>query len=565
MSLDRVDMKKIFTLLLLVTALNCRAGGGLNILPLGQFPFLTTVTNTDVMVMLSASNAGPVFSNRNVSVQAFLASPYVTNVIASVAYVISLSNNTSSNFISNFHGIGTNLTLKDASGTYTNGALVVNTYTNNVDGMPIRIIGRGTNSAAGINFFNDTSTMAADFAMWGSAFGPPFTGNVALDLYNFNGISSNDVFGPSFVVHATGKYNTLFSDSGVVAHPIMAWDSTNLQVRFYRGFTDDRYGTWPTVWDVKAGAFKGLQAQSPALVNGSGTMTIGADGAVIGVGTEFTNTFLTNKLFFVGATPYDVIKVTDITHMTVSPGGAQPVGSAYVVYPNAGTVFGTSGPDTSAGFHLNGSALPYVYAGGQSYISFVEASVPSLWKIGNSFGDFFLLNSRSNTGPWFVDKSAGNGSMNINGNGVSMTNGAGVATSFKLSIGTPSAGQVWTATNANGGGAWSNAVNTIQIYNTNAFTSGLLYTNSTGFPMQVIQTIQVTRATIDGWARMDFQVGGTNISTFSVSTTTTNDAGQLTNTLTGFVPNGQTFSFTNTSSGAGNSTTPITTAQVRLN
>lgn len=88
------------------------------------------------------------------------------------------------------------------------------------------------------------------------------------------------------------------------------------------------------------------------------------------------------------------------------------------------------------------------------------------------------------------------------------------------------------------------------------FISGQVYNNLTGRPLFVNASVNWTTAAVSGSAAMQLRVTGTGASTNSVGEATSpaqTFTAPFTNTLSGFVPAGGTFVFTNVSSGSGNS------------
>jgi hypothetical protein len=87
------------------------------------------------------------------------------------------------------------------------------------------------------------------------------------------------------------------------------------------------------------------------------------------------------------------------------------------------------------------------------------------------------------------------------------------------------------------------------------FISGALYTNLNSVPIQVSANAVLTPAAVAGETSLALQISGGVTNTVGFSTLITTLVMVQTNGISGFVPAGSTYTFTNLSSGAGNSAT----------
>lgn len=89
------------------------------------------------------------------------------------------------------------------------------------------------------------------------------------------------------------------------------------------------------------------------------------------------------------------------------------------------------------------------------------------------------------------------------------------------------------------------------------FISGKVYTNLTGRPLQVTATAQLITAAVAGNAQLSLLISGYLTNTVNESTLGASPATTNTYFIGGIVPAGRTYSFTNTSSGTGDSATVL--------
>lgn len=89
------------------------------------------------------------------------------------------------------------------------------------------------------------------------------------------------------------------------------------------------------------------------------------------------------------------------------------------------------------------------------------------------------------------------------------------------------------------------------------FISGQLYVNSYGGAIGVSTKAALTMAIVSGDAALHLEIYGTETNASAEATTTLTLVGVKTNVLSGIVPAGVSYSFTNKSSGAGNSAFPV--------
>jgi hypothetical protein len=82
---------------------------------------------------------------------------------------------------------------------------------------------------------------------------------------------------------------------------------------------------------------------------------------------------------------------------------------------------------------------------------------------------------------------------------------------------------------------------------------GSLNTNLTGRPIYVITPCKLTTTGVSGNASYSLQVPGSVTNQFGIATIVTSIAMSYTNHVAAFVTNAGTFTFTNTSAGAGDS------------
>lgn len=82
---------------------------------------------------------------------------------------------------------------------------------------------------------------------------------------------------------------------------------------------------------------------------------------------------------------------------------------------------------------------------------------------------------------------------------------------------------------------------------------GSLNTNQTGRPIYVVTPCKLTTTGVSGNASYSLQVPGQTTNQFGIATIVTSIAMSYTNQVSAFVPAGSTYTFTNTSSGAGDS------------
>lgn len=130
-------------------------------------------------------------------------------------------------------------------------------------------------------------------------------------------------------------------------------------------------------------------------------------------------------------------------------------------------------------------------------------------------------------------------------------------------------GNFWKCTDSSGDGAWlpvtnlstlvvGNVTNTpsFTIVNTN-WISGQLYTNLTGRPIEVkCQAILFAATTgVGGAAQLGLQTNGVNMYSVLISPTATTSVNDD-RLISGWIPSGVTFAFTNLSTGTGNTATP---------
>ena len=85
------------------------------------------------------------------------------------------------------------------------------------------------------------------------------------------------------------------------------------------------------------------------------------------------------------------------------------------------------------------------------------------------------------------------------------------------------------------------------------FISGQLYTNLTGRPILVSANATLTLAAVSGYASMELLASGYLTNSSGMNSSASTIAESYTNTLSMFIPAGQKYTFTNLSSGSGNS------------
>lgn len=135
------------------------------------------------------------------------------------------------------------------------------------------------------------------------------------------------------------------------------------------------------------------------------------------------------------------------------------------------------------------------------------------------------------------------------------------------------AGTFWECTDSGGDGAWvavtnlstlvvGNPTNTpsFTLVNTN-WVSGKLYTNATGRPIMVIMPCQITMTGVAGNATFSLLVTGVTTNSLSMTTLITSLATSLTNQVSALVAAGGTFTGTNLSAGAGDSSATVNGGQ----
>lgn len=93
--------------------------------------------------------------------------------------------------------------------------------------------------------------------------------------------------------------------------------------------------------------------------------------------------------------------------------------------------------------------------------------------------------------------------------------------------------------------------------NTN-WVGGLLYTNTTGRPIMVMGNAVLTTAAVAGFSQLALQCSGTGTNYATVISAVAGLTGAMTNAMSPLiVPNGSVFTWTNTSSGAGDNSSPF--------
>lgn len=85
------------------------------------------------------------------------------------------------------------------------------------------------------------------------------------------------------------------------------------------------------------------------------------------------------------------------------------------------------------------------------------------------------------------------------------------------------------------------------------FNSGQIYTNSYGAPILVSANATLTTTGVSGNASLSLQIAGTITNQVGISTIVTSIAQSYTNSISAMVPYNSTYTFTNTSAGAGDS------------
>lgn len=106
----------------------------------------------------------------------------------------------------------------------------------------------------------------------------------------------------------------------------------------------------------------------------------------------------------------------------------------------------------------------------------------------------------------------------------------------------------------NGSGLTNITANAPSLVRTN-FISGLVYLNNTGRPIQVSALACLTGVGVVGQVNLALRISNSVTNDIGATTLLTSIATISTNAIEGFVPNGETYTFTNTSTGAGNSAT----------
>ena len=99
-----------------------------------------------------------------------------------------------------------------------------------------------------------------------------------------------------------------------------------------------------------------------------------------------------------------------------------------------------------------------------------------------------------------------------------------------------------------------------QIIGTN-FISGQMYTNDYGRNIEVLANAVLTEAAVAGASALELRVVGYATNSTSALTAISGLVGSVTNLISGFIPTNAPFTFTNVSSGAGNSAT-VTGGQI---
>lgn len=134
-------------------------------------------------------------------------------------------------------------------------------------------------------------------------------------------------------------------------------------------------------------------------------------------------------------------------------------------------------------------------------------------------------------------------------------------------------GTFWECTDSGGDGAWVTITNlstlvvgnptnspSFTLVNTN-WVSGKLYTNTTGRPIMVIMPCQITMTGVAGNATFSLLVTGVTTNSLSMTTLITSLATSLTNQVSALVAAGGTFTGTNLSAGAGDSSATVNGGQ----
>lgn len=106
----------------------------------------------------------------------------------------------------------------------------------------------------------------------------------------------------------------------------------------------------------------------------------------------------------------------------------------------------------------------------------------------------------------------------------------------------------------NGSGITNVTANAPTLVRTN-FVSGMVYQNTTGRPIQVSALACLTYIGVVGQANLSLRISNTVTNDVGQTTLITSFTGTTTNMITGLVPNGETYTFTNTSTGTGDSAT----------
>lgn len=134
----------------------------------------------------------------------------------------------------------------------------------------------------------------------------------------------------------------------------------------------------------------------------------------------------------------------------------------------------------------------------------------------------------------------------------------GTATSTFVPASNGDGTATWVAQSGGGGGGGTNGMT---VVNTN-FISGQLYTNTYGYPIGVWSPVTVHAAAISGNAYMELQVPGTTTNRFGMTTFVTTIAMDYPASVIASVPVAGTYTFTNTSSGAGNTGALVNGGQI---
>lgn len=192
------------------------------------------------------------------------------------------------------------------------------------------------------------------------------------------------------------------------------------------------------------------------LISILGTTVHGSNTAFLS-GTNSTNRLKVGDMISIGNTNFHVVKITTDTNAIVSEPTTGLSYTSYSIYSAAARFLSQDQGRPFSAADSGGNLIAYTDGGVTSLTlqngtnGMYIRNDSSLMTIGTAYG-----NNIVNPIAFFYDSDANALLIDHDGK-AGHTNGGAFATSFALPIGSPTAGQVWTATASSGAGAWSNA------------------------------------------------------------------------------------------------------------